>query len=114
MRFDRRWMVLLGILLLPFGAAAQSSDSQILVYKKIYTMGTVFEIAAYGASSEQASFAIDKAFQEIVRMDDLMSNYKPEGALSHLNRSAHFHTEKVPPDLFRAIEEALYFSRISD
>ena len=114
MRFDKRWLVLLGFLLLFFGGIVQSSDSQILVYKKKYIMGTVFEIAAYGSSSEQASSAIDKAFQEIVWMDDLMSNYKPESPLSHLNRSAHFHTEKVPPDLYRVIEEAMQFSRISN
>ena len=113
MRFDRRWRVL-GFLLLSFGAIVQSSDNQILVYKKKYIMGTVFEIAAYGSSSEQASSAIDKAFQEIVRMDDLMSNYKPESPVSRLNRSAHFHAEKVPPDLYRVIEEAMHFSRISD
>ena len=77
-------------------------------------MGTVFEIAAYAESSEKASAAIDKALQEIVRMDDLMSNYKPESALSRLNRSAHFHTEKVPRDLYRVIEQALQFSRLSD
>jgi thiamine biosynthesis lipoprotein len=46
-------------------------------------------------------------------MDDLMSNYKPESALSRLNRSAHFHTQKVPPDLYRVIELAVHFSRLS-
>lgn len=76
-------------------------------------MGTVFEIAAYAESSQKASAAIDKALQEVVRMDDLMSNYKPESALSRLNRSAHFHTQKVPPDLYRVIEQAVQFSRLS-
>ena len=76
-------------------------------------MGTVFEIAAYAESAEQGSAAIDKALQEIVRMDDLMSNYKPESALSRLNRSAHFHAQKVPPDLYRVIEQALQFSKLS-
>ena len=76
-------------------------------------MGTVFEIAAYAESSQEASAAIDKALQEIVRMDDLMSNYKPESALSRLNRSAHFHTQQVPPDLYRVIEQAVQFSRLS-
>jgi thiamine biosynthesis lipoprotein len=47
-------------------------------------------------------------------MDDLLSNYKPKSPLSRLNRSAHFHTEKVPPDLYRVIDEAMHFSRISD
>ena len=77
-------------------------------------MGTVFEIAAYAESSRKGFRAIGKALQEIVRMDDLMSNYKPESALSRLNRSAHFHAQKVPPDLYRVIEQAVQFSRLSE
>ena len=90
MRSGKRWAVL-AALSFCLGSTLQSSDRPILVYKKKYIMGTVFEIAAYGRLFEHASSAIDKAFQEIVRMDDLMSNYKPESALSHLNQSAHFH-----------------------
>jgi thiamine biosynthesis lipoprotein len=92
----------------------QGSENQALVYKKKYIMGTVFEIAAYDQSSEHASKAIEKAFQEIVRIDDLLSNYKPDSALSNLNRSAHFHAEKVPPDLYRVIDQSIRFSRLSD
>jgi FAD:protein FMN transferase len=91
----------------------QSSTKQTLVYKKKYVMGTVFEIAAYDSSSTHASEAIERAFQQIARIDDLLSNYKPESALSHLNRSAHFHSEKVPPDLYGVIDEAVRFSRLS-
>lgn len=46
-------------------------------------------------------------------MDDLMSNYKGDSALSHLNRSAHFHAETVPPDLYRAIERGVQLSKLS-
>ncbi len=77
-------------------------------------MGTIFEIAAYDQSPEHASIAIEKAFQEIVRLDSLLSDYKPDSALSSLNRSAHFHAEKVPSDLYRVIEQAVQFSRLSD
>ena len=114
MRFDKRWATALVLLLLSFAPSGQSSPAQHLVYKKKYIMGSVFEIAAYGESAQQTSNAIEKAFQEIVRIDDLMSNYNPESALSHLNRSAHFHTEAVPPDLYRIIERAVEFSRLSD
>lgn len=112
MRCDRRWAPAL-VVILSVAASAQGSSQSILVYKQKYAMGTVFEIAAYAESREQASSAIDKAFEEIVRMDDLMSNYKPESALSGLNRSAHFQAQKVPPDLYRAIEQAVKFSRLS-
>jgi thiamine biosynthesis lipoprotein len=114
MRFVNRWAPVLLISLFSFCPSVQSSDRQILVYKKKYIMGTVFEIAAYQRSSEQASVAIEKAFQEIVRLDDLMSNYKPKSALSHLNQSAHFHSERVPPDLYNVIQQAVQFSKLSD
>jgi thiamine biosynthesis lipoprotein len=113
MRCDKRWAAAWIIVVLLFGSGAQSSDQQTLVYKKKYVMGTVFEIAAYAESSEYASATIDKALNEIVRIDDLMSNYKPDSALSNLNRSAHFRTQKVPGDLYRAIERAVRFSRLS-
>ena len=113
MRCDKPLAAALVVIILSVGSSAQSSDKPILVYKEKYVMGTVFEIAAYAESSGKASAAIDKALQEIVRMDDLMSNYKPESALSRLNRSAHFQTQKVPPDLYRVIEQAVQFSRRS-
>src|ERR1700674_1059552 len=113
MRCDnRRAAALISFFLI--ASFVQSSENQVLVYKKKYIMGTVFEIAAYDQSSEHASNAIERAFQEIVRLDDLMSNYKPDSALSNLNRSAHFHAEKVPSDLYRVIEQAVQFSRLSD
>ncbi len=83
------------------------------VHKKKYVMGTVFEIVAYGESPEQASYAIDQAFREIVRLDDVMSDYKADSALSHLNHSSHSSPQSVPPDLYRIIGEALQYSRLS-
>src|SRR5580700_9659307 len=94
-------------------SSVRSSENQLLVYKKKYIMGTVFEIAAYDQSSQHASDALESAFQEIVRVDNLLSNYKSDSALSSLNRSAHFHAEKVPSDLYRVVEESVRFSRLS-
>src|SRR5580700_8072500 len=113
MRCDNRPAAALVSLLL-IASFVHALENPVLVYKKKYIMGTVFEIAAYDHSPEHASKAIEKAFQEIVRNDDLFSNYKPDSALSNLNRSAHFHTEKVPPDLYRVIEQSMQFSRLSD
>jgi thiamine biosynthesis lipoprotein len=113
MRCDnRRATALVSLLLIAF--FVQASENQAPVYKKKYIMGTVFEIAAYDQSREHASNAIEEAFQEIVRIDDLLSNYKPDSALSNLNRTAHFHAEKVPPDVYRVIDQSMHFSRLSD
>jgi FAD:protein FMN transferase len=94
--------------------SAADSDPATFVHKKKYVMGTVFEIVAYDESPARASEAIDKAFQKIVRLDEVMSNYNSASALSRLNRSAHFHAEVVPLDLYRVIEESLVYSRLSD
>jgi len=85
-----------------------------LIHKKKYAMGTVFEIVAYGKSTKQVSDAIDEALLEIVRLDDVMSDYKPDSALSRLNRSPHSSPQTVPPDLYRVIGEALHYSALSE
>src|SRR5258705_10877756 len=113
MRCDKRPVAVL-ITFVLIASFVQGSENQILVYKKKYIMGTIFEIAAYDQSPDHASNAIEKGFQEIVRLDSLLSDYKPDSALTSLNRSAHFHAEKVPSDLYRVIEQAVQFSRLSD
>ena len=114
MRCDKRRASALVIFFLAIAASIQSSVNQVLVYRKKYVMGTVFEIAAYDQSPERASNAIEKAFREIVHLDDLFSNYKPDSVLSHVNRSAHFHTETIPYDLYVVIDQTLQFSKLSD
>lgn len=113
MRSGKHRTVLLFVVLFSLVSSIRSSENQLLVYKKKYIMGTVFEIAAYDQTSEHASVAMESAFQEIVRVDNLLSNYKSDSALSSLNRSAHFHEEEVPRDLYRVVEESVRFSRLS-
>jgi thiamine biosynthesis lipoprotein len=113
MRWNRALMaaVLPASMALALAGAPETKTAP--VHKTKYIMGTVYEIAVYHESPGYASQAIDRAFAEIVRLDAVMSNYKPESDLSRLNRNGHFHAEQVPVDLYRVIEEALRYSRIS-
>jgi FAD:protein FMN transferase len=95
-------------------APAHGTDQTAFVHKKKYVMGTVFEIVAYDSSPSHAQDAIDAAFQEIVRLDGVMSNYKSDSDLSRLNRSAHFQAHTVQRDLYRVIEESLRYSKLSN
>ncbi|HUN61036.1 MAG TPA: FAD:protein FMN transferase [Candidatus Sulfotelmatobacter sp.] len=112
-----RWSRALGLVSLSLCMpllVAPSPDTKIpLVHKTKYAMGTVYEIAAFDPSPDHASAAIDKAFAEIVRLDNMLSNYKPDSELSQLNRDGHFHAVKVPADLYRVIEESDKYSRLS-
>ncbi len=97
----------------PLLIAAAPETKTPLVHKAKYIMGTVYEIAVYDNQPERASQAIDKAFAEIVRLDAMLSNYKPDSDLSRLNRAAHNHAEKVSVDLYRVIEESQRYSKVS-
>jgi thiamine biosynthesis lipoprotein len=112
-----RWNRLIAIVLVCRSVALvpgpSSAPQARFIHKKKYVMGTVFEIVAYGKSREQASEAIDQAFLEIVRLDDVMSDYKADSALSRLNHSSHSSSQTVPPDLYRVIAEALQYSHLS-
>jgi thiamine biosynthesis lipoprotein len=77
-------------------------------------MGTVFEIVTYRADPTQASQAMDYAFQEIDRLEQVMSIYKPASELSRLNRTAHRQAQTVTPDLYQVIQESLHYSELSE
>src|SRR6516165_1169087 len=95
-------------------ATATAQEANIpLVHKTKYSMGTVYEIAVYDPLPERASSAIDQAFAEIVRLDAMMSNYKPESDLSRLNREGHFHRVAVPLELYEVIQQSVKYSKLS-
>jgi thiamine biosynthesis lipoprotein len=68
------------------------------------SMGTIFTVAAYGRDRTFLSEVVEQAFEEIDRLDEQMSNYKPESELSVINREAASHPVVVEPGLFHLLE----------
>jgi thiamine biosynthesis lipoprotein len=75
-----------------------------------HAMGTVFSIVTYGTSSELLAGTVGRAFQEIDRLNDLMSHYKPDSELSVINRQAAHGSVTVTPELFRILEQCFRYS----
>ena len=113
MHWNRHLIAPVLLLFVGFGSARAADSTSSFVHKKKYVMGSVFDIVAYNPSPAQASAAIDKAFQEIVRLDGVMNNYRADSQLSRLNKSATFHPASVSPDLYHVIRESLDYSRLS-
>ncbi|MHB2009828.1 MAG: FAD:protein FMN transferase [Acidobacteriaceae bacterium] len=90
------------------------SFDQAPVFRKHFAMGAVFEIVTYGTNPTQASQAMDRAFQEMDRLEQVMSIYKPASELSQLNRTAHLQAQTASPDLYQVIQESLYYSELSE
>ena len=94
-------------------AAAPELAAQ-MFHKNKYVMGTVFDVVVYDTSLARAEEAMEAALEEVVRLDWVMSDYKPDSELSKLNRSAHNQVQTVSPDLYRVMTESLRYSKLSD
>jgi thiamine biosynthesis lipoprotein len=93
--------------------ASVRADSLILVHGQRYAMGTMFDIVVYHGSRGEAERAIDRALDEIVRLDHVLSHFNPDSNLSRLVRDGGRGFVRVDPHLFAVLEESLEMSRRS-
>lgn len=114
MRWPERALAWVGLAMLSAFWAQCSAQNPSFIHQKRYAMGTVFEIVIYDDDLVRADAAARAALDEVVHLDDVMSNYKPASELSRLNRMAHFQPLRISHALYEVIEQSLYYSRISD
>lgn len=113
MRWNKLAPASIALLAMVVVQAWPSVQGDRLVYRKKYAMGTVYEIVAYGPSPERTSRAIEQAFNEVIYLDHVMSDFIPSSDLSRINRTAHYRAEPVPADLYKVIQQSLVYSRLS-
>lgn len=77
------------------------------------SMACVYAIEAYGPDATALPRVVGEAFDEVDRIDRLMSHYKADSALSRVNRDAARHSITVQPELFEFIAEAMRYNRES-
>ena len=75
-------------------------------------MGTTVTIEVLDTNEVHALESIDRAFDEIYHVDELMSSYKNESQLSILNRQGYL--DDADPDFVYVLERSKYYSGISD
>ena len=97
-------------------AAASSSLSAgevLRIESSLDAMGSVYTIVAYGEDRNALQAAVDLSFEEVRRLDDLLSNYKPRSEWSKVNREAGSHPVRVSPELYGLVEACLRYSESS-
>ena len=77
-------------------------------------MGSTYSIVAYGEDQTVLEAAVERAFDEARRLDDLLSNYKETSEWSEVNRSAADHPVKVSPELFQLLSDCVGYSEASE
>src|SRR3989442_1557406 len=78
------------------------------------SMACAYAIEAYGPDADALPRIVDEAFDEVDRIDRLMSHYKADSPLSRVNREAAHHPIVVDPELFDFIVDAVRYNRDSD
>ena len=79
-----------------------------------FLMGTLVEISVYEKDKDLAQLAIQNAFDEIQRMEKLMSTHIPTSEISQINQSAGLRTVSVSPEVLEVIRRALYWAEQTD
>ncbi len=76
-------------------------------------MGTEYSLYLYAPSREQAAAIAKPVFEEVDRVDALLSNYQPDSELSRINREAFDHEVTTDPETFRFLATCLAWSERS-
>jgi thiamine biosynthesis lipoprotein len=76
-------------------------------------MGTAISVELWHADADQGRALIRRVMDEMHRIDDLMSTYKPDSELSRVNARAAAQPVTVSNELLTLIERALEFSEIT-
>jgi FAD:protein FMN transferase len=78
------------------------------------SMASVYAIEAYGPDAETLPRMVEEAFDEVDRIDRMMSHYRAESPLSRVNREAARHPVTVDRELFDFIVGAMRYNRDSE
>jgi thiamine biosynthesis lipoprotein len=101
--------------LLGFAALASATDRPLVrLERSLDAMGSTYTVAAYGPDRFAMESAIDEAFEEVQRLDQLLSNYRPESEWSLVNREAAKHPVRVSEELYQLLDRCLAYSRASE
>jgi FAD:protein FMN transferase len=104
----------LPVLLAIAGVAQSAPAEQHLFAESRSAMGTVFTIYLYAGDQSHAEPIFEIAFEEIERVEQALSNYRPSSELSRINRLAGAGPVTTDPEVFHVLETSLEYARRSD
>ena len=76
-------------------------------------MGTGFSIVAYGEDRGKLESIVSEGLEEAHRLDEMLSNYKPDSEWSQVNRVASDHPVRVTAELFQLLAACVEYSKES-
>ncbi|MDR2230583.1 MAG: FAD:protein FMN transferase [Flavobacteriaceae bacterium] len=91
-----------------------SISAQVQRSRLVTLMGSRFQITLVDKDSISAEQNIDKAIAEITRIENLISEWRPETQISQVNQNAGIKPIKVDKEVFDLTKKGIYFSKLTD
>ncbi|CAM4028100.1 FAD:protein FMN transferase [Flavobacterium sinopsychrotolerans] len=102
------------ILLIVFLFTTVLATSQITHKRKLFMLGSPFEVTAVAKDIIKANEYIDLAVAEVKRIENLISDWIPTTQISEINRNAGIKPVKVDTEVFELVDRAIKISQITN
>jgi thiamine biosynthesis lipoprotein len=96
------------------GSVLSQLEPLVLFHGVHPAMGSEFSIDLYAPNQEMADRWMQLSFEEVDRIEALLSNYRPSSELSRISREAGAHPVTTDPETFDFLQTALSWSRRSN
>jgi FAD:protein FMN transferase len=96
------------------GAQSQPAAEMLRVEESADSMGSTYSVVAYGPDRAVLIGALDQAFEEVRRLDHLLSNYRPASEWSQVNKFAAQRPVEVSEEVFALLSACMDYSRRSE
>jgi thiamine biosynthesis lipoprotein len=91
-----------------------TSFGQVIIKRKLVMLTSPFEMTVVAKDTIEGNKFIDAAITEVSRIENLVSDWKPETQISDVNRNAGIKPIKVDEEVFQLIKRAIKVSQLTD
>ena len=112
-----RWLSVLGAFALVWSSPANAKPKQRLPTLYTFThpaMATTFTLYLYSGHADRAAEVSSEVFEEIDRIEQLLSNYRDSSELSRINRDAAAGPVTVDAEMIDFLSQSQHWSEVSD
>lgn len=88
--------------------------AQVQRHRAVTLMGSRFDITIEAKDSLSAEKYIDESIAEIERIENLISEWRPQTQISEVNRNAGIKPVKVDMEVIRLTQSGINFSKLTD
>src|SRR5712691_6591179 len=96
-----------------FLSAVFAQGAELRLEASAEAMGSTYSLVLYGEDRGKLEAASEDAFEEVRRLDRMLSNYRPDSEWSEVNRHAAERPVKVSAELFQLFSACVEYSRQS-